>query len=141
MKQSIRRGAFRTAGLLAVLAFVTSVAGAQATGRESMLSNDQMEILRSLPPDQREALLEQVLGSGSGQDSLAGRDRQLQFPETVIPRQVGGRNAGDEQLFGDPRFSAGDTLLLMLEIREFTGPDLPPAAWDCAVAALSLIHI
>lgn len=128
VKQTICKGAFRSAGLLAVLAFVTSVAGAQATGRESMLSSDQMEILRSLPPDQREALLEQVLGSGSGQDSLAGRDRQLQFPETVIPRQVGPRNAGDEQLFGDPRFSAGDTLLLMLEIREFAGPDLPPAA-------------
>jgi polysaccharide export outer membrane protein len=125
VKQSVPWRAWRSAGLLAVLTAVASAAGAQATGREAQLSGDQLEILRSLPPDQREALIEQFLGSG--QDSLGRRDRQLQFPETVTPRQTGARGADDAQLFGEPRFSAGDTLLLMLAIREFEGPVWPPA--------------
>jgi hypothetical protein len=122
VKQAAKRRAWSSAFLLAVLAVVASPAGAQAGGRESMLSNEQLEILRSLPPDQREALINQVLGSGL--DSAGRRDRALEFPETVIPRQAGGLTP-DPQLFGEPRFGAGDTLLLMLEIREFEGPDLP----------------
>lgn len=133
MKQSMQPGAWRSACLVAVLAFASVAAGAQSTGRESMLSSEQLEILQSLPPDQREALINQVLGTG--QDSLARRDSQLQFPQTVTPRLPGPRGAQDEQLFGEPRFSAGDTLLLMLEIREFEGPALPAGGATPAAGA------
>jgi protein involved in polysaccharide export with SLBB domain len=137
VKQAAKRRAWSSAFLLSILAVVASPAGAQAGGRESMLSNEQLEILRSLPPDQREALINQVLGTGL--DSAGRRDRALEFPETVIPRQTGGLTA-DPQLFGEPRFGAGDTLLLMLEIREFEGPDLPaaPPAESAANAAAAV---
>ncbi|MEX2051515.1 MAG: polysaccharide biosynthesis/export family protein, partial [Steroidobacteraceae bacterium] len=115
------------AGCLAAAALAGPAARAQSP--ESMLTSEQLEILRSLPPDQRDALIDQLLGSG--QDGLARRDRQLQFPETVIPRDPDAAALEQEGLFGEPRFKADDTLLLLLEIREFEGPDpvlpAPPA--------------
>ncbi|MGH8197985.1 MAG: SLBB domain-containing protein [Steroidobacteraceae bacterium] len=115
------------AGCLAAAALAGPVARAQSP--ESMLTSEQLEILRSLPPDQRDALIDQLLGSR--QDGLARRDRQLQFPETVIPRDPDAAALEQEGLFGEPRFKADDTLLLLLEIREFEGPDpvlpAPPA--------------
>ncbi len=100
-----------------------------AQGQVPTLTSEQLEILRSLPPDQRDALIEQVLGSG--QEGVGRRDSQLQFPETVLPRDSGASAFEQEQLLEEPRLRADDTLLLLLEIREFKGPDpvqpLPPA--------------
>lgn len=128
------------AALLALLAALGFVSSAQAQGRESMLSAEQQEILRSLPPDQRDALIEQVLGTG--QDTLTRRDRPLQFPESVVPRQPSVPGTGEAELFGDSRFRAGDTLLLLLEIREFEGPMVPtvvsPAAPQQAGASSAI---
>ncbi len=128
----------RSALLLAGLVVLGFASGALGQGSEAMLSAEQQEILRSLPPDQRNALIEQVLGSG--QDSVSQRDRAIQFPETVTPRRTGADLAGQQDLFGEPRLRAGDTVLLLLEIREFEGPLVPTAAplaapQDAAAAA------
>ena len=97
------------------------MAEAQTASQESMLTREQLEILRSLPPDQRDALIEQVLGSG--QDGLSRRDQELQFPRTVIPRDPDAPEVDEFGMLAEPRFRADDTLLLLLEIREFKGPD------------------
>ncbi len=117
------------AGCALLVYLCASHALAQNQSQESLLTKEQLEILRSLPPEQREALIEQVLGSRD--DGLSRRDRELQFPETVIPRDV---DAADDKfgMLGEPRFRADDSLLLLLEIREYKGPDpvvpAPPAA-------------
>lgn len=119
-----RRGSPLWAILLtAAAAFGSPAVAQQAQGRESMLTSEQLEILRSLPPDQRDALIQQVLGSGQG-TALNG-EGALQFPQNVIPREVGQRGAATEDAFGEPRFRADDTLLLLLEIRQFERPALP----------------
>jgi protein involved in polysaccharide export with SLBB domain len=115
------------AGLWVAASLFISPALAQGQGQTQSLSDQQLEILRSLPPDQRDALIEQVLGSGQG--DLSRRERELQFPETVLPRDPNARTAQQDDLFGEPRFRADDTLLLLLEIREFKGPETAvPAA-------------
>src|SRR5687767_11037769 len=88
-------------------------------------SRDQLEILKDMPEDQRDALMRQILGDDSGVDV---RNRTLEFPKTVLPRtrEELERQRRNEDMFGQPRFQGGDTLLLRLEIREFTGPDDPP---------------
>lgn len=115
----MRSGRILAAGWLAAAAVASF--DAQAQTQESMLSSEQLEILRSLPPDQRDALIEQVLGSG--QDGISKRDRELQFPQTVIPRDPNAAPFDQEEMFGEPRLKVDDTLLLLLEIREFEGPD------------------
>jgi len=110
-------------GLGACLLLAGSLSGflAAAQGLPTSLTSEQLEILRSLPPDQRDALIEQVLGSSQGDPS--SRDGALQFPQTVIPRDLNATAVQQEDLLGEPRFRADDTLLLLLEIREFKGPD------------------
>lgn len=89
---------------------------------------EQLEILRSLPPEQREAIIEQVLGTGG----VDRRDKTLRFPDTVQPRTLEEQEALARE-FGaerEPRLRAEDTLLLLLQIREFKGPDpvVPPVS-------------
>ncbi len=83
---------------------------------------EQLEMLKNLPPAQREALMEQILGGRGGADV---QDPALQFPQTVEPRtaQDVNRQQRNSQMVGEPRLGGGDTVLLRLEIREFTGPD------------------
>lgn len=90
---------------------------------------EQIDIFKSLPPEQQQAIIE-AMGKGStgvgstGRDSGRVRtDRQVQFPDLV---RRGGRDDEREQarqgLFGEerePRIKALDTILLSLEIREF----------------------
>jgi protein involved in polysaccharide export with SLBB domain len=106
-----------------ILVAAASLGGpiAQAQSQLPTLTSEQIEILRSLPPDQRDALIEQVLGSGT--ESITRRDRPLEFPETVIPRDPNATAAEQDAIFGEPRFETNDTLLLLLTIREFEGPD------------------
>ena len=114
------------------------VAQASAQSQVPTLTNEQLQILRSLPPDQRDALIEQILGSGAG--GVERRNGQLQFPETVVPRDTSASALGPEQVLGEPRFMAGDTLLLMLEIREFKGPDpVQPATTATGAPAAQLV--
>ena len=137
MKRTNRSASGFAAGLLVAGSLFGSLASAQAQAPPVSLTNEQLEILRSLPPDQRDALIEQVLGSG--QDGVARRDGQLQFPETVLPRDPNAAALAQEELLGEPRFRADDTLLLLLEIREFKGPDpvqpVPPAVGTAAAQA------
>lgn len=87
---------------------------------------DQIEIFRSLPADQQQAILESLgrdgdLGSrsGAGKDSASARDVGRQRPRD--------RNAlrmlEEEE---EPRFKREDSLLLSLQIREYKGQDEPP---------------
>src|SRR5215510_6897518 len=84
---------------------------------------EQLEILRNLPPEQRDAIIEQVLGgSRQGADRT---DRKLTFPQTVMPRSAQ-EELRARQFEIEPRLHAEDTVLLLLEIREFKGPDPVP---------------
>ncbi|MGH8249566.1 MAG: SLBB domain-containing protein [Steroidobacteraceae bacterium] len=98
------------------------------------LSPEQLEIFRNMPAEQRDALIEQILGTG--EDGLDQRDRRLEFPETIIRREREGE-LDESSETGEPRFKAEDTLLLLLEIREFSGPDpvTPPVARNRAQPA------
>jgi len=109
--------------LFFVLLSGTPITPAHAQGQLPAPSADQLEILRNLPPEQRDALIEQILSGQRG--GVDRRDRQLSFPDTVRRR---GREDNEELarelgLEADPRLRAEDTLLLLLEIREFKGPD------------------
>ena len=101
---------------------------AQTQGREAQLTSEQREILNSLPPDQRDALIDQVLGSGAS--GATQRGDQLQFPLSILPRDPNAEELESEGPFAEPRFRANDTLLLLLRIREFedADPQPPPAA-------------
>ena len=103
-------------------------AQAQTQGREAQLTSEQREILNSLPPDQRDALIDQLLGSGAR--GAMQRDDQLQFPQSIFPRDPNAEELESEGPFAEPRFRADDTLLLLLQIREFeeADPQLPPVA-------------
>ena len=109
--------------LAVALAAAVPASQAQTQGRESQLTREQREILNSLPPDQRDALIDQVLGSGA---SGAQRGDQLQFPQTIIPRDPNDEDLESEGPFAEPRFRANDTLLLLLRIREFEDADSQP---------------
>ena len=97
-------------------------------GREAQLTSEQREILNSLPPDQRDALIDQVLGSGAR--GATQRGDQLQFPLSILPRDPNAEDLESEGRFAEPRFRADDTLLLLLQIREFeeAAPQSPPVA-------------
>lgn len=89
---------------------------------------DQIQIFQNLPADQQQAIIG-TLGGGTGGTGANGgvrSDRQVQFPNTVLPRNASGSRTGTSPL-GLPeeiRLKGEDTLLLSLEIREFTGPDV-----------------
>ena len=117
-----------TVALAVGLAAAGSFAQGQSQGREALLTSEQLEILKSLPPDQRDALIDQVLGSGA-----PGAQRSadpLQFPQTIFPRDPNAEDPELEGPFAEPRFRANDTLLLLLQIREFeeSEPQIPPVA-------------
>src|SRR5688572_7562883 len=70
-------------------------------------TQQQTDMLKNLPPEQREALMQQMLGGRNGTDV---QDRSLQFPETVIPRTAEEmeRQRRNTNMFGEPRLSGGD---------------------------------
>lgn len=84
---------------------------------------EQLEMLKTLPADQRDALMNQVLGGrGKGVDK---QDPKLTFPQTVLPRDAKEDERKIDELTGEPRLRGEDTLILKLRIREQSGPDAP----------------
>lgn len=95
-------------------------------------TSEQLEIYRSLPPEQQQELLESLgTGGSTGGDSAVRTDRALRFPQTVFPSKRSGDNTGaDDEEEGDdlgvsrePRLKGEDTVLLSLEIRVFEVAD------------------
>lgn len=94
---------------------------------------EQLEQYRNLPPDQQRALLE-TLGVG-GATGGPTADRDLQFPQTVMPRPPTDEDLDDYAEEVDPvtgqkrrvrklRLKGDDTVLLTLEIRKREGQQL-----------------
>ena len=108
--------------LTVALAAAVQGAQAQTQGREAQLTSEQLEILNSLPPDQRDALIDQLLGSGARGEMRT--EDQPQFPQTIFPRDPNAEELDSEGPFAVPRFRANDTLLLLLQIREYKESDL-----------------
>lgn len=91
-------------------------------------SADQIEMFQNMTPEQQQAILEAMGGSGSSSSSFPRNsgvrsDRRLEFPQTVRPR----RAAEDEDseattATGAPRprrLKGGDTVLLTMEVRQY----------------------
>lgn len=103
--------------------------------RAQVPSAEQMEVFQNLPADQQQAILESM-GRGRGSVSSGSQQRELQFPDLVQrrgPLSVDEQQRLVELMEREPRLKAADTLLLSLEIREFTGKD----AAELAAAAAS----
>jgi polysaccharide export outer membrane protein len=82
MRQTNRSIGFIGSVLLVFIGlFANAVVSAQTPTAE------QMEIFKSLPPDQQQAILE-ALSEGGAKQPEARRDRDLDMPETVRPRDV-----------------------------------------------------
>ena len=88
-------------------------------------SADQIEMFRNLTPEQQQAVMESMGAGRSGSGSKVRSDRQLDFPQTVLPRRETDRTRLEEEEGRDPtvprepRFKGDDTILLSLELREF----------------------
>lgn len=124
VKRQYSSAALRFSSLLS--AFLLLVAVPMAGWSQSP-SADQIEIFQNLPADQQQAIMES-LGGGSSGVSGVRTDRQVRFPETVIPRTADGRRTGlgfneQDQI---PRLKGEDTLILSLQIRQVSGPDSAP---------------
>ncbi len=93
--------------------------GDQRRAQAPTLTNEQLEILRSLPPDQRDALIERAghgrTAPGRATGSCSSRKPSLRGTERAAH--------ATRRIVGDPRFRAEDTLLLLLEVREFEDPE------------------
>lgn len=102
------------------MSFAACLIGAAALSTPSFAqapSQQQMDLYRSLPPDQQKALLDSLNRNGGG---TSGVNRPIEFPETVQRRNIAD---DDEARNEDKRLKSGDTLLLYLEIRKFDGPE------------------
>jgi len=89
-------------------------------------SSDQIDMFRNLTPEQQQAIMESMGVGGSTGGIGSGRirsDRQLQFPQTIIPRRSDSEDSDlefDAQgVPSEPRLKSEDTVLLSLELREF----------------------
>ena len=123
-RRARRPGAFAVLVLTGLaLGLPWKPSAAQALPAE--LTPEQLEILRNLPEEERNALIESVLGRGTS--PTGPLDRRLQFPETVVPRDPLLPRPQMQEEPDDLRFKAEDTLLLSLEVREFAGPEPEPA--------------
>ena len=102
-----------------ILILIAATAGAQVP------SQDQLNALKNMPQDQRNQLLQSVLGNGDGTNRIT--DPKLSTPETVDQGvdRLGGRDKTtnpDKSLDGhtlrktdeDPELRAGDTVLIDL---------------------------
>ena len=115
----------RLTRLVASVAFVISgLAGLPSAAQTP--SPEQIDIFRTLPPDQQKMIMEQMNRGGSV--STARPDRELDFPQTIMqPKRERRPLDGDEdeQEYGPdgqplpPRMKAEDSVLLMLDIRQF----------------------
>lgn len=112
-------------GVLTALSFV-SVLGLALPAEAQTPSADQIEIFQNMTPEQQQAILESMTGSGNGNLSRSRNgvrtDRKLDFPQTVQPRvKRDDEDSELEEMDGmprQPRFKGGDTVLLTLEVRQ-----------------------
>jgi protein involved in polysaccharide export with SLBB domain len=114
---------------LAIVACVLVAAECFAPAAAQTPTPDQIEIFRTLPPDQQQAILESMNRggqSGTGGVNMGVRtDRRVDFPPTVMPRRSTDKDQEQGQEIGPdgrplpPRLKGGDTVLLSLEIRQF----------------------
>lgn len=107
-----------------VVAVACLMSGA-AHGQAQTPSSDQIDVFRTLSPEQQQAILESMNRGGSAAGpalQVPRTDRPLRFPQTVQPR-TGERSDEelglDQQMPREPRLKAQDTVLLSLEIRRF----------------------
>lgn len=121
-----RQYTFRSSrGLLAILGITLSLSGVLFSSAHGQ-SGDQLEIFRTLTPEQQRAVLEAM---ESGQRSGYTRsDKPLEFPETVRPRQPLKEQddrrrdfdiIGGQLVRREIRIRPEDTILLHLELVEF----------------------
>lgn len=87
-------------------------------------SADQIDMFRNLTPEQQQAIMESMGAGRSGSGSRTRSDRQLDFPQTVLPRRETDKTRleesdRDQTVPREPRFKGDDTILLSLELREF----------------------
>jgi polysaccharide biosynthesis/export protein len=91
-------------------------------------TTNQIEIFRTLPPEQQQAIIEAMGRSSAGGVRVPESfpDRTLEFPDLVRrPPRTEEERAAMEGMEREPRLQPDDTILISLEIREFKGPDLP----------------
>jgi protein involved in polysaccharide export with SLBB domain len=114
--------------LLAALLVLVGAFGPAQDAAAQTPSAAQMEAFKNLPPEQQQAILEEM---GGGASSGVRRDRDLSTPETVRPRSIEGATGRDATGAADemelrprePRIRGNDTVLLEIEIKP-----LDPAA-------------
>jgi polysaccharide export outer membrane protein len=104
------------------------------SGQAQMPTPEQMAIFQSLPPEQQRAILEQLQSGGI--TTLPQSGRILDFPQTVIPREVFGTTEDMTLLGAERRIAAGDSLIIDLEVRQFPRT-LPPLTTATSAAVPS----
>jgi polysaccharide biosynthesis/export protein len=116
------RGSRAGTALLATLFVLVAAFGPVRHVSAQTPSAAEVEAFKNLPPDQQQAILEQM---GGGTQNGVRRDRDLSSPETVRPRSVEGATGRDvtgttdemELRPREPRIRGNDTVLLEIEIR------------------------
>jgi protein involved in polysaccharide export with SLBB domain len=110
-----------------LLVIVTAPASAQVP------TSQQMEMLRSLSPADRQQLMEQLgLGEGDAQDSSRSEPTRSTANDRPDGRSLP-RTDGDDERLKDPRLTAGDTVLMSIDFlkarparTQFLGEGIPP---------------
>lgn len=103
------------------LAYLLFVAGYAPQLAAQTPTPEQIEIFKSLPPDQQQAILDTFTKGGqSGSQPTAERPTDAVQP--IVPRVPPKTSLQPADMTGPPRLKAGDTLLLKLEIRRFERP-------------------
>ncbi|AMN46420.1 hypothetical protein ACG33_04740 [Steroidobacter denitrificans] len=106
-------------GLAAALVLVVS-GPAVPTAYAQTPTAAQMEAFKNLPADQQRAIMESA-GRGGAANSRAQPDRQVEFPQTVMPlSSVSSEDAPYvDARTGEPRLKAGEAILFSVEIRRY----------------------
>jgi protein involved in polysaccharide export with SLBB domain len=83
-------------------------------------TSEQIAIFQSLPPDQQQAILDQIQrGAATG----AQTQRSIEFPQTVTPRDPYSTapvaTGSAPTPVGPPRIAPGDSIVIELDVREF----------------------
>jgi len=118
--------------LLPCLLVLCSITCLPAFAQQTEISAEQLEILRNLPPEQREAVIEEVLRSRgtSGTDTREeqGEDRQKKPEQEVRPLTADEKAEREKRALRkrlreleeetEPALRAGDTLIVDLKLRE-----------------------
>jgi len=110
-----------------LLVLVAAPAGAQVP------TSQQLEMLRSLSPADRQQLMEQLgIGESDVQDSSRSDSTRSAAQDRPDSRAVAKTNGDDERL-KDPRLTAGDTVLMSIDFlkarparTQFLGEGIPP---------------